>query len=85
MHHDELAFEFEGMVKFIGLEVDDQYLSQPDELRTGYLEALNRFNKQFEDLALRNGCERVLVDTSRPMGEVFVDYLNRRSRLNRGR
>jgi hypothetical protein len=33
----------------------------------------------------QNGIERVLVDTSRDMGGVFVDYLNQRSLLNRGR
>ena len=26
-----------------------------------------------------------VVDTSRDMGEVLIDYLNQRSRLNRGR
>ena len=36
-------------------------------------------------MAIRNGCERVLCDTSRNMRELFIDYLNRRSLLNRGR
>ncbi|MFM8986658.1 MAG: DUF58 domain-containing protein, partial [Planctomycetia bacterium] len=85
MHHDELAFDLEGMVKFVGLEVPDQLLTQPSELRKGYLEALNRFNGTFDDVCQRNRVERVLVDTSRQMGEVFVDYLNHRSLLNRGR
>ncbi|MFM8290676.1 MAG: DUF58 domain-containing protein [Planctomycetia bacterium] len=85
MHHDELTFDLEGMVKFVGLEVPDQLLTQPSELRKGYLEALNRFNGTFDDVCQRNRVERVLVDTSRQMGEVFVDYLNHRSLLNRGR
>lgn len=85
MHHDELAFEFDGMIKFVGLEIPDELLAQPEDLRRGYLTALNRFNEQLADLARRNACDHVLVDTSRPMSEVFVDYLNQRSLLNRGR
>ncbi len=39
MHHDELAFEFDGMVKFIGLEIPDELITQPGELRRAYLRA----------------------------------------------
>jgi uncharacterized protein (DUF58 family) len=85
LHHDELAFEFDGMIKFIGLEIPDELLAQPEDLRRGYLRALNRFNDRFEELAHRNNCERVPVDTSRSMAEVLIDYLNKRSMLNRGR
>jgi uncharacterized protein (DUF58 family) len=85
MHHDELEFDLNGMTKFVGLEVPEEFLAQPEELRAGYLQALRNFNRQFEDICRRNRVERVLVDTSRDMGEVFIDYLNQRSRLNRGR
>jgi hypothetical protein len=85
MHHDELAFEFDGMVKFVGLEIPDELLAQTDDLRRGYLQALASFNEQLEQVVARNGCERIVVDTSRDMGELFVDYMNQRSLLNRGR
>jgi uncharacterized protein (DUF58 family) len=85
MHHDELAFEFDGMVKFVGLEIPDELITQPLELRRAYLRALGQFNEQLADICQRNRIERILVDTSRDMGQVFVDYLNQRSRLNRGR
>ncbi len=85
LHHDELAFDFEGMTKFVGLEVPEELLTQPDALQRAYLRALGQFNEQFEELCQRNRIERVLVDTSRDLSEVFVDYLNQRSRLNRGR
>lgn len=85
MHHDELAFEFDGMIKFIGLEVPDEYLMQPEDLREAYLKAMNRFNDQLADICQKNRIERVLVDTRRDMSEVFIDYLNQRSLLNRGR
>jgi hypothetical protein len=85
MHHDELAFEFDGMVKFVGLEIPDELITQPGELRRAYLRALGQFNDQLADICQRNRIDRLLVDTSRDMGQVFVDYLNQRSQLNRGR
>lgn len=85
MHHDELAFEFDGMIKFIGLEVPDEFLMQPEDLRDAYLKAMNKFNDQLAEICQKNRIERVLVDTRRDMAEVFIDYLNQRSMLNRGR
>jgi uncharacterized protein (DUF58 family) len=78
MHHDELAFELDGMVKFVGLESPDEYLAQTEDLRHAYLAAVKRHNAQLEEIAQRNGCERLLVDTSRPQGEVFIDYFSQR-------
>lgn len=85
MHHDELAFEFDGMVKFIGLEVPEELLAQTEDLKRAYLAAARRHNEHLEEVAQRNGCERVLVDTSRSMSELFIDYLNRRNMLVRAR
>lgn len=85
LHPDELEFRFEGNVKFRGLEVDEQLLTQPAELRKQYLEALTRFNETLEDACLRNKVERVVVDTGRNPAEVLVDYLNARSLRARGR
>ena len=85
LHHDELAFDFSGMTKFVGLEVDEIMLAEPHELRAAYLKALGEFNDRFEAICQGNRCERVVVDTRREMAEVLIDYLNQRSRLNRGR
>ena len=85
MHHDELFFEFDGMVKFLGLEIDEQYLTQPGDIRRAYLDEMERFNAQFEELCYRNRIERVLIDTRRNMGELFLDYLNQRSMQRAGR
>jgi uncharacterized protein (DUF58 family) len=85
LHGDELRFQFDGLTKFQGLEVQEELLAQPEELRAGYLKALHRFQEQLAEICQRNGVELVPVDTERDMGEVFVDYLNQRSLLNRGR
>ena len=85
LHRDELEFPFEGNVKFRGLEVSDELLTRPSELRKRYLAAVRQFNDRLEQLCLRNRVERVLVDTTRDRAEILIDYLNHRSQLNRGR
>jgi uncharacterized protein (DUF58 family) len=85
MHHDELAFDFAGQIKFVGLEVPDDLLTQPEDLRAAYLAAVARFTKGLDEICQNNRIERVPVDTGRDMAEVLVDYLNQRSVLNRGR
>ena len=80
MHHDELAFELEGMTKFIGLEVPEELLAQPEAIRRAYLAAVQQHNQHLEEICLRNHVERVLVDTSQDMAGVLVDYLNARTR-----
>ena len=85
MHHDELNFELGGMVRFDGLEDADKLLIQTDDLRRGYLEAMQRHNDLLAEIAERNRCERVLIDTGQSMAEQLVDYLNKRSLLSRSR
>lgn len=85
MHHDELAFEFDGMVKFIGLEIPDEMLARPDDLREAYLAEVGKFNATLEEIAHRNRIEHLLVDTNRHLGEVLVDYLNARAETRRVR
>jgi uncharacterized protein (DUF58 family) len=85
LHHDELAFPFDELTRFVGLEAPEELMAQPEEVRRRYLDALAGFNQALESLCQRNRVERVLVDTHREMGEVLVDYLNQRSLLNRGR
>jgi uncharacterized protein (DUF58 family) len=85
MHHDELAFEFDRMTKFVGLEIPEEIMAQPEVMRRNYLQVVEAFNQRLEELCERNRIERVLVDTSRDMAEVLIDYLNQRSRLQRGR
>jgi hypothetical protein len=85
LHHDELAFDFSGPVKFVGMEIPDELITQPEDLRAGYLDAVARFTARLEEACHRNRVERVPVDTRRDLAEVLIDYLNQRSLLNRGR
>lgn len=85
MHHDELSFEFDGMVRFDGLEDPDQLLTQTEDIRRGYLQAVEDFRQDFTEMCQRNRIERVEVDTNRDLAEVLIDHLNQRSRQSRGR
>jgi hypothetical protein len=80
-----LFFDFQGPVKFVGLEVAEELLAQPEDLRSAYLAAVGRFTNRLDEICRNNRVERVAVDTSRDMAEVLIDYLNQRSLLNRGR
>lgn len=79
LHHDELNFEFDGMVKFEGLETSDNVLTRPDDIRRGYLAALKRYTDRFEEICRRNLVERVPIDTSQNMGDLLAAYINQRS------
>jgi uncharacterized protein (DUF58 family) len=79
MHHDELAFDLKRMTRFVGLEQDETWLASPQEIRRAYLAAVERFNTRLAEMCHRNRVERVLVDTSRVMAGILVDYLNQRS------
>lgn len=85
LHHHELTFEFEGMVKFLGLETGEEHLTQSEDIRRGYLEAWHRFEDEFIDLCQRNRVERVLIDTRLGMNEVLLDYLQQRQRWKAAR
>ncbi|MBM4003010.1 MAG: DUF58 domain-containing protein [Planctomycetes bacterium] len=85
LHHDELVFQFNGAVKFMGLEVSDEFLVQPEDLRVAYLKALREHNERLAGIALRNRCEWIPLDTSRNLGESLIDYMNQRNRWMRMR
>ncbi len=69
------------MTKFVGLEIPDELLTQPEDLRDEYLKAIRKFNDELRSMAERNQSEYVLVDTGRSLGETLSDYLNLRNRV----
>ena len=81
LHHHERAFEFEGMVKFLGLEEVSEYLTQTEDIRQGYLEAVARYEATFDEMCRNNAIERIAIDTSHNLGDDLVDYLNQRTRV----
>ena len=81
LHHHERAFEFDGRVKFLGLEEVSEHLTQTDDIRQGYLDAFHRYESNFDDICRRNAIERVPLDTSRNLGDDLIEYLSQRTRV----
>ena len=85
LHHDERAFDFDGVVRFVGLESADEELTSPTQIRDAYLAALAQLTARLEEMCFAGGMELVSVDTRRPIADVLVDHLNQRGRFTRGR
>lgn len=83
MHPDELNFDFRGPVRFKGLESSDQLLTQPQDIQKAYQKALGAFFERLDGICNKLRIERVLIDTGRPLGDVLIDYLQRRRALRR--
>jgi len=83
MHQDELNFDLDGMVRFIGLEDPDQLLTRPYDIRDAYLEAKDRFMVEFNQICNANRCEYLLCDTSKDLGTTFAQYLQQRAQAGR--
>jgi uncharacterized protein (DUF58 family) len=83
MHGEELEFPFDGTTRFDGLEIPDQLLTRPQQIRNAYLKHLRAFLEQ-----LRKGCDGqrvdyVLMDTTKPLAPVLTEYLAGRLRVRR--
>jgi uncharacterized protein (DUF58 family) len=83
LHPDERDFRLDGMTKFVGLEFEGEELTQPEDVRAGYLAALADHAKRLDEVSARNQIELVPIDTGRPPAESLVDYLDRRTRVRR--
>lgn len=81
LHPHERSFEFNGMIKFAGLEESDEFLTQADDVRAAYLAAFRRHEAELDEICRRNAIERVPLETSRNLGDDLVEYLNERLRV----
>ena len=75
---DELDFEFNGAMRFDGLESDDFLNCNPRALREGYLTALNEFLTDIRRKCASNAVDYALIRTSDPLDAVLAKYLSRR-------
>ncbi|MBK95107.1 MAG: DUF58 domain-containing protein [Planctomycetaceae bacterium] len=78
MDDDELDFEFNGPMRFDGLESDDFLNCNPRALREGYLEALNEFLNRVRRQCAQNIVDYALIRTSDPLDAVLAKYLSSR-------
>lgn len=83
LHNDEIEFNLEGMVRFVGLEDADEFLTRPQDIRDGYLQAFQRHKDRITEICEANRCEHLVCDTSRDLGDLFADYLQQRTMQRR--
>ena len=76
----ELEFPFGGTCKFKGLELDGEVSTQPRRIREAYMAELRQFIEQVKGACERSHIDYVLVDTSRPVDVVLLNYLIQRIR-----
>ena len=68
MHHDELAFEFDGMIKFLGLEIP-RNCSPPGRTARAYLVASQEVQRGAGSDLAPQPHRGVLIDTSDNLGQ----------------
>jgi len=80
----ELAFPFQGMWRFEGLEEEPDILTQPRRIRAAYLEELAAYLRSIRTACDRSHVDYVLVDTRRAIDVVLASYLIGRVRRTMG-
>lgn len=83
LHPDEIAFPFDGQVRFEGMEQPDHLLTRPRLIRPSYLRNLESYLRELQAGCEANRCDYVLVDTGRPLAETLTAYLARRLKIRR--
>lgn len=78
---DEWEFPFVENILFEGLEDELRLFTDPQSLRTGYLEALRKFSDQVRSVCLKHRADYVPVNTRDPLDVVLSGYLARRNGL----
>lgn len=81
--HDEVAFPFERMTRFEGLESLPTVTADPVSLRAAYRAEVEGFRKTLRRACLQNRIDLVETDTSQSMGVVLAAYLAKRAARRR--
>lgn len=86
MDHDELEFPFTDRTLFEGIEETDlEVLTDPQSLRSAYLERVDAFVGRIRGSCLNERIDYALVSTTDPIDTALVQFLSTRMRRNRAR
>ena len=80
----ELAFDFTGTTRFVGLEDGGELTCEPRTLREGYLSALDEWLDDVRRVCGQTGCDYQLVRSDDAPSAVLAELLARRKRPRRG-
>jgi uncharacterized protein (DUF58 family) len=83
LDEEELTFPFSGMTRFEGMELLEEVLCEPRQLRDGYLEALEEYLVEVRRGCARRGIDYQLVHTREYLDAVLSKYLHYRDAMAR--
>jgi uncharacterized protein (DUF58 family) len=86
LDQDEIEFPFTDRTLFEGIEdVDIELLTDPQSLRSAYLERLNAFISRVRSACLNNGIDYALISTADPLHVAMTRFLADRMHRTRSR
>lgn len=86
MHHDELAFPFDRMTRFEGMEDASRLLVDAPALRESYQAVVDRWRADVRRICHGRDADYQLLDTSQPLDVALTTFLGERmARLGRAR
>lgn len=74
----EVAFSFDEPIRFCGLEIPRRLAVDARALRSAYLQEFRTYQERLESGLRQAGVDYWMADSSRPLHEVLVPFLNRR-------
>ena len=86
LDHDELEFPFSDRTLFEGMEgIDRQILTDPQSLRTNYIENVRRFIEDVRGMCLDHRIDYALLSTADPLDVSLTTFLAARMHRQRAR
>ncbi len=78
---DELEFPFESITRFVDSETGQQITTDPRQIRTEYLSAIDEFLTFYRKQSAEAGIEYILANTSQRYDQMLIKYLSMRKKL----
>src|SRR5206468_12852682 len=78
LDEEELTFPFSGMTRFEGMELLEEVLCEPRQLRDGYIEALEEYLVEVRRGCAKRGIDYQLVHTREYLDAVLSKFLHHR-------
>ena len=80
---DELDFDFNGTVRFVDSEAEQELVTSPEVVREQYRRAMDEYLAEFSAFCVTADLELTRVRTTQSLATVLAAYLHRREMLRR--
>jgi len=81
LDHQELAFEFSQVSRFVDSETDEEIVTTPPVIRENYQESLQNFINHYRSATGKSDIDYNMIDTSTPLDFALMSYLAKREGL----